>query len=69
MLGKQITNDITRQYGRPDSEINRKLIATEKKFKGEKQKVYGFSVLEWCKYVLKDKFWWGEIFLKILASM
>ena len=32
-------------------------------------KVYGFSVLEWCKYVLKDRFWLDEIFLKLLASM
>ena len=69
VLGKEITKDITRQYGRPDSEINGKLITTERKVKGEKQKVYGFSVLEWCKFVLKDKFWLDEIFLNILASM
>ena len=68
-LGKEITKDITMQYGRPDSEINGRLIAKEKKVKGKTEKIYGFSVLEWCQEVLKDKFWLDEIFLKIVASM
>ena len=68
-LGKEITKDITMQYGRPDSEINGRLIVKEKKVKGKAEKIYGFSVLEWCQEVLKDKFWLDEIFLKIVASM
>ena len=68
-LGEQIKLDTTRQYGRPDSEINGELIAKERTVKGKKEKIYVFSVLQWCEYVLKDKFWLDEIFLKIVASM
>ena len=68
-LGEQIKLDITRQYGRPDSEINGELTAKERTVKGKKEKIYGFSVLQWCEYVLQDKFWLDEIFLKIVASM
>ena len=34
------------QYGRPDSEINGRLIAKERKKGGETIKIYGFSVLD-----------------------
>ena len=68
-LGEQITKDITMQYGRPHGEINGRLIAKEKRKGSETINIYGFSVLEWCQYVLKDKFWLDEIFLKLVSSM
>ena len=68
-LGEQITNDITMQYGRPDSEINGILITKEKRKGSETIKIYGFSVLEWYQYVLKDKFLLDETFLKLVSSM
>ena len=43
-LGKQVTLDITRQYGRPVSEINGRLIATEKKVCSPDS----FSLSLWC---------------------
>ena len=40
-LSEQITRDITMQYGRPDSEINGKLITKEKRNGSETIKIYG----------------------------
>ena len=70
LLGKEIANDVAMQYGRPDSEVDGKLICKQVKKKGQPtKKVYGYSVYEWCENVLKDKFWLDEIFLKLVASM
>ena len=49
-LGEQITKDIIMQHGRPDNEINGRLIAKEKR-KGKEVKLSRYmdsSVLEWC---------------------
>ena len=70
LLGKEIAHDVAMQYGRPDSEVDGKLICKQVKKRGEPtKKVYGYSVYEWCENVLKDKFWLDEIFLKLVASM
>ena len=68
-LGKEIIKDVTMQYGRPDSEINGRLIAKEVVVKGKKVKKYGFSVMQLMEYILKERFWCDEIFLKLVASM
>ena len=69
LLGEDITNDVTNQYGRPDSELNGKLIMRKEGRGKYKREIYGFSVKEWCENVIKNKFWLDEIFLKIVASM
>ena len=38
--------------------------------RGNEQKVeYGYSVMDWCKYSLRDRSWCNEIFIKLVASM
>ena len=69
VLGKSIAQDIEHQYGRPDSEINGKQIMKIQGRGKNQKKIYGFTVLEWCQNVIKNRFWLDEIFLKIVASM
>ena len=44
LLGEDITNDVTNQYGRPDSELNGKLIMRKEGRGKSKREIYGFSV-------------------------
>ena len=69
ILGDDIRENVRMQYGRPDSEINGKII---RKYIGKgktRQEIYGFSVQDWCEFILKDKSWCDAIFIKLLASM
>ena len=71
LLGEAVKEDIRMQYGRPDSEIDGKMIRTTKKKIGKdlKEEEYGFSVSQWCHKIITNRFWCDEIFLKVLASM
>ena len=69
ILGADITENIKYSYGRPDSEVGGIKI---KKFTGKGQnrkQTYGFSVKDWCQYILRDKSWCDEIFIKLISSM
>ena len=69
ILGVDITENIKYSYGRPDSEVRGFKI---KKFTGKGQnrkETYGFSVKDWCQYILRDKSWCDEIFIKLILSM
>ena len=69
ILGADITENIKYSYGRPDSEVGGLKI---KKFTGKGQnrkESYGFSVKDWCQYILRDKSWCDEIFIKLISSM
>ena len=69
ILGEEIRENVRMYYGRPDSEINGKLIRKTIGKGKKREEVYGFSVQEWCLHVLKDKCWCDAIFIKLLASM
>ena len=69
ILGADITENLKYSYGRPDSEVGGIKI---KKFTGKGQnrkETYGFSVKDWCQYILRDKSWCDEIFIKLISSM
>ena len=69
ILGADITENIKYSYGRPDSEVGGFKI---KKFTGrgkERIETYGFSVKDWCQYILRNKSWCDEIFIKLISSM
>ena len=69
ILGADITENIKYSYGHPDSEVGGLKI---KKFTGKGQnrkETYGFSVKDWCQYILRDKSWCDEIFIKLISSM
>ena len=69
VLGEEITEDIRMLYGRLDSELNGKPLL---KWKGRgKTRIdeYGFTVKEWCKFMVKDKSWCDLIFIKLITSM
>ena len=69
ILGADITENIKYSYGHPDSEVGGIKI---KKFTGKGQnrkQTYGFSVKDWCQYILRDKSWCDEIFIKLISSM
>ena len=69
ILGADITENIKYSYGCPDSEVGGLKI---KKFTGKGQnrkESYGFSVKDWCQYILRDKSWCDEIFIKLILSM
>ena len=69
LLGDEIAEDIQMLYGRPDSELNGKPLLTRKS-RGKNQKDdYGFTVKQWCEFMVKDKSWCDVIFIKLLASM
>ena len=57
LLGDEIINDIRMLYGRLDSELNGKPLLTWKG-RGKNQKDdYGFTVKQWCEFMVKDKSW------------
>ena len=69
ILGADITENIKYSYGCPDSEVGGLKI---KKFTGKGQnrkETYGFLVKDWCQYILRDKSWCEEIFIKLISSM
>ena len=69
VLGKEITEDIRMLYGRPDSELNGKPLLKWKSKGKNRMDEYGFTVKEWCEFMIKDKSWCDAIFIKLIASM
>ena len=69
VLGEKIKENIKISYGRPDSIVGG-LQIKKVSGHGSKRKVeYGYSVMDWCKYILRDGSWCDEIFIKLVASM
>ena len=69
VLGEEITEDIRMLYGRPDSELNDKPLLKRKGKGKNRMDEYGFTVKEWCEFMIKDKSWCDAIFIKLIASM
>ena len=69
VLGEEITEDIRMLYGRPDSELNGKPLLKRKGKSKNRMDEYGFTVKEWCEFMVKDKSWCDAIFIKLIASM
>ena len=69
VLGEEITEDIRMLYGRPDSELNGKPLLKRKSKGKNRMDEYGFTVKEWCEFMIKDKSWCDAIFIKLIASM
>ena len=57
VLGQKIKENIKISYGRPDSIVGG-LQIKKVSGHGNKRKVeYGYSVMDWCKYILRDRSW------------
>ena len=69
VLGEEITEDIRMLYRRPDSELNGKPLLKQKSKGKNRMDEYGFTVKEWCEFMIKDKSWYDAIFIKLIASM
>ena len=69
VLGEEITEDIRMLYWRPDSELNGKPLLKRKSKGKNRMDEYGFTVKEWCEFMIKDKSWCDAIFIKLIASM
>ena len=69
VLGSEIKENIRISYGRPDSEIGgMKIKSVSGKGRNRKEE-YGYSVHDWCKYILREGSWCDEIFIKLVSSM
>ena len=69
IIGADISENIKYLYGRPDTEVRGMKI---KKVTGKGRnriQTYGFSVKDWCLYILRDGLWCDEIFIKLVSSM
>ena len=69
VLGQEIKENIKISYGRPDSIVGGLKI---KKVSGrgkERKEEYRYSVMDWCKYILRDGAWCDEIFIKLVTLM
>ena len=69
ILGSEITDNIRNAYGCPDSEVGGLKI---KKWSGKgknHREQFGFSVKEWCQYIMRQGSWCDEIFINLIASM
>ena len=69
VLGSEIKENIRLSYGRPDSEIGgMKIKSVSGKGRNRKEE-YGYSVHDWCRYILREGSWCDEIFIKLVSSM
>ena len=69
VLGEEIKENIKISYGRPDSIVGGfKLKKVSGRGKRRKEE-YGYSIMDWCKYILRDGSWCDEIFIKLVALM
>ena len=69
IIGADISENIKYSYGHPNSEVRGMKI---KKVTGKgKNRIqsYGFSVKDWCLYIMRDGSWCDEIFIKLVSSM
>ena len=69
ILGAEITENIKYSYGHPDSEVGGLKIKKSTGKGKNRIESYGFSVKDWCQYILRDKSWCDEIFIKLILSM
>ena len=69
ILGQEIKENIKISYGCPDSLVGGMQIK-KASGRGKQRKVeYRYSIMDWCKYILRDRSWCDEIFIKLVASM
>ena len=68
-LGADISENIKYSYGRPDSEVGGIKIKKATGKERNRIQTYGFSVKDWCLYILHDGLWCDEIFIKLVSSM
>ena len=69
IIGADISENIKYSYGCPDSEV-RGIKIKKVTGKGRNRiQSYGFSVKDWCLYILRDGSWCDEIFIKLVSSM
>ena len=69
ILGADISENIRYSYGHPDSEVGGIKIKKATGKGRNRIQTYGFSVKDWCLYILRDGLWCDEIFIKLVSSM
>ena len=67
--GEEIKENIKISYGCPDSIVGGFKIKKVSGCRKQRKEEYGYSVMDWCKYILRDGAWCDEIFIKLVASM
>ena len=69
ILGADISENIRYSYRCPDSEVGGIKIKKATGKGRNRIQTYGFSVKDWCLYILRDGSWCDEIFIKLVLSM
>ena len=69
ILGADISENIRYSYRCPDSEVGGIKIKKATGKGRNRIQTYGFSVKDWCLYILRDGSWCDEIFIKLVSSM
>ena len=69
VLGEEIKENIKISYGCPDSIVGGLQIKKVSGCGKQRKVEYGYSIMDWCKYILRDGSWCNEIFIKLVASM
>ena len=69
VFGQEIKENIKISYGHPDSIVGGLQIKKVSSHGNKRNVEYGYSVMDWCKYILRDGSWCDEIFIKLVASM
>ena len=69
VLGEEIKENIKISYGRPDSIVGGLQIKKVSGHGKQRKVEYRYSIMDWCKYILRDGSWCDKIFIKLVASM
>ena len=69
ILGANISENIRYSYRHPDLEVGGIKIKKATGKGRNRIQTYGFSVKDWCLYILRDGLWCDEIFIKLVLSM
>ena len=69
IIGADISENIKYSYGHPDLEVGGIKIKKATGKGRNRIQTYGFSVKDWCLYILCDGSWCDEIFIKLVLSM
>ena len=69
VLGEEIKENIKILYWCPDSIVGGLQIKKVSGHGKQQKEEYGYSIMDWCKYILRDGAWCDEIFIKLVASM
>ena len=69
VLGEEIKENIKISYGHPDSIIGGFKIKKVSGCGKQQKEEYRYSIMDWCKYILRDRAWCDEIFIKLVSSM